>query len=265
MEREIRKDLIARLDQTIPVGSRSKPFKGAGPRAIGIQGRSLLNVLSDCIGHVKHLHLNAASNLVDKRACTWTSDDSADAADMSIKPAMSPDKLSDVDLTSSAANPADSCFQSQDGSVSDSRITSRASSPGTESHADTARAPADEAESDDALQALLVDCEVVLKLGLSRRPAWIFKLLQELQQERERALVTAKRIALIEAELLTVVESEKGAQRRKTRPGEKNPWQVATESPGAYDQRPELGHESALQGAEWLDMSPFSGFSRCML
>ena len=262
MERDIRKDLIARLDQALPVGSRSKPFKGAGPRAIGIQGRSLLNVLSDCIGHVKHLHLNAASNLVDKRAYTLTANDSADAADMSIKPAMSPANLSDVDLTSSAT--PDSCFQSQDGSVSDSRITSRASSPGTESHADTAHAPADEAESDcDALQALLVDCEDLLRS--SRRPARIVKLLQELQQERERALVTAKRIALIETELLTVVESEKGAQPRQTRPWEKNPWPVATESPGAYDKRLEQGNESALQGAERLDMSIFLGFPRCML
>jgi hypothetical protein len=252
MEREIRKDLIARLDHAIPVGSRSKQFNGAGPRAVGIHGRSLLNVLSDCIGHVKHLHLNAASDLVDNRACTCTANDRADAADMSIKPAMSSDKLSDIDSMSSA-NPTDSCFQLQDGSVSDFRITSGASSPCTDSHADTAHAPADEAESNDVLKALLVDCENLMRI--SHRPAWIVKLLRELQQERERALVTAKRIALIKTELLTVVESEKGAQRRKVRPGEDNPLQVATESDGAYNKQQEQEIESFSfpQGAEWLD------------
>ena len=253
MERDIRKDLIARLDQALPVGSRSKPFKGAGPRAIGIQGRSLLNVLRDCIGHVKQLHLNAASHLVDKRTCTRTANDSADAVDTSIKPAMLLDKLSDVNTSS--ANPAYSCFQSQDRPMSESRTTSRASSPGTNSHAAIGHAPAGEAESDDVLQALLVDCEDLLRS--SRRPAWIVKLLRELQEERDRALVTAKRITLIETELLTIVESEKGAQRRKpvTRPGEDNPLQIATESPGAYDKRQKQGNESFSfpQGAGWLD------------
>ena len=48
------------------------------------------------------MHLNAASDLVDKRAYTCTAKDNADAADILMNPAMSTANLGDVNLTSSA-------------------------------------------------------------------------------------------------------------------------------------------------------------------
>jgi len=59
--------LIASLDQALPDIARSKAFKGAGPRSAGIRGRSIFNVLTDVIGHIKETHLQAASILADKQ------------------------------------------------------------------------------------------------------------------------------------------------------------------------------------------------------
>jgi len=65
--RGIQNLLIASLDQALPDIARSKAFKGAGPRSAGIRGRSIFNVLTDVIGHIKETHLQAASTLADKQ------------------------------------------------------------------------------------------------------------------------------------------------------------------------------------------------------
>ena len=59
---------IVELDTLLPEEARSKPFKGAGPRSTGLRGRSVGNVLADCIRHIKSMHLQAAAARVDAAA-----------------------------------------------------------------------------------------------------------------------------------------------------------------------------------------------------
>ena len=57
--------LVSVLDSLLPTGARCKPYKGAGPRSTGLQGRSVLNVLADCVQLIKTAHLQAAALVVD--------------------------------------------------------------------------------------------------------------------------------------------------------------------------------------------------------
>ena len=60
--------LIANLDRILPEAARRKAFKGAGMRSPGIHGRSTLNVIADCVDHIKGLHLEAAAALVHRQS-----------------------------------------------------------------------------------------------------------------------------------------------------------------------------------------------------
>ena len=53
--------LVAKLDRMLPDDARRGGFKGAGPRSAGIWGRSLFNVLSDTIEHLKGLGPRSAT------------------------------------------------------------------------------------------------------------------------------------------------------------------------------------------------------------
>ena len=64
--RSLQNALVSALDRALPDRARSKAFKGAGPRSAGIRGRSIFNVLTDCIGWIKQLHLQAACTLAAK-------------------------------------------------------------------------------------------------------------------------------------------------------------------------------------------------------
>ena len=61
--RSLQNALVSALDRALPDRARSKAFKGAGPRSAGIRGRSIFNVLTDCIGWIKQMHLQAACAL----------------------------------------------------------------------------------------------------------------------------------------------------------------------------------------------------------
>ena len=64
-QRARQNQLVATLDSLLPTEARCKPFKGAGPRSTGLQGRSVLNVLADCVQLIKTAHLNAAALVAD--------------------------------------------------------------------------------------------------------------------------------------------------------------------------------------------------------
>lgn len=63
--------LVSALDNLLPAEARHGGFKGAGPRSAGVMGRSLINVLSDTVEHLKILEARALSrkprNLRDLR------------------------------------------------------------------------------------------------------------------------------------------------------------------------------------------------------
>ena len=65
-QRMERNAYIAALDVLLPDKARSKVFKGAGSRSPGTQGRSIFNVLTDSIAHIKTMHFEAASALMDR-------------------------------------------------------------------------------------------------------------------------------------------------------------------------------------------------------
>lgn len=76
LDRSLQRDLIANLDCLLPQEARRISANGAGlSRAIGLQGRSIHDVLKDCVRHIKTLHLLASSDIVDLRNRTRTGED----------------------------------------------------------------------------------------------------------------------------------------------------------------------------------------------
>ena len=76
LDRSLQRDLIANLDRLLPQEARRISANGAGlSRAIGLQGRSIHDVLKDCVHHIKTLHLPASSDIVDLRNRTRTGED----------------------------------------------------------------------------------------------------------------------------------------------------------------------------------------------
>lgn len=65
--------LVSALDRALPDQARRKAFKGAGSRSAGIRGRSVFNVLTDVIGYIKAMHLQAACALASKHALSQQS------------------------------------------------------------------------------------------------------------------------------------------------------------------------------------------------
>ena len=55
MRRREQSLLLSQLDRLLPTEARKGGFKGCGHRSPGLLGRSVLNVLSDLIEHVKDL------------------------------------------------------------------------------------------------------------------------------------------------------------------------------------------------------------------
>ena len=55
------KDLVATLDALLPNGARCKPERSGGGLASGLPGRSVLNVLADCVKLIKTAHMHAAA------------------------------------------------------------------------------------------------------------------------------------------------------------------------------------------------------------
>lgn len=69
MRRREQSLLLTQLDRLLPVEARRGGFKGCGHRSPGLLGRSVLQVLSDTIGHVIDLH---ARNMRKKNAGKMT-------------------------------------------------------------------------------------------------------------------------------------------------------------------------------------------------
>ena len=102
---------IATLDRLLPNRARSKVFKGAGARSPGIQGRSICNVLTDCIQHLKNIHLEAASALVKRHESERSGERPSSEVEEFAAPSAEP-KLKKAKLAKKTVNPTPGAPQS---------------------------------------------------------------------------------------------------------------------------------------------------------
>jgi hypothetical protein len=68
--------LVSTLDSLLPKWARCKPGKSAGIRSAGLQGRSVLNVLADCVELIKTAHMHAAALAVEARRAEHSAEES---------------------------------------------------------------------------------------------------------------------------------------------------------------------------------------------